>query len=68
LQFWLQAASLESFEYTLVFHLAVRRRRFSSDEEVFGAVKNWLKTQPKKKTFFFPDGIKKLVKMLEPVR
>jgi hypothetical protein len=27
---------------------AIRGRRFSSDEEVTGAVKNWLKTQPKK--------------------
>jgi hypothetical protein len=24
------------------------RRRFSSDEEIIGAVQNWLKTQPKK--------------------
>jgi hypothetical protein len=27
---------------------AVRGRRFSSDEEVIGAVQNWLKTQRKK--------------------
>jgi hypothetical protein len=26
---------------------ALRGRRFSSDEEVIGAVQNWLKTQPK---------------------
>jgi hypothetical protein len=39
---------------------ALRRRNFLSDEEVIGAVQNWLKTQPK--NFFFPDGIKKLVK------
>jgi hypothetical protein len=32
--------------------------RFSSDEEVIGAVKNWLKTQPK--NFLFSDGIKNL--------
>jgi hypothetical protein len=32
----------------------LRGRRFSSDEEVIGAVQNWLKTQPSppKKTFF----------------
>jgi hypothetical protein len=35
---------------------ALRGRRFSSDEEVIGAVQNWLKTQPKN---FFSDGIKK---------
>jgi hypothetical protein len=29
---------------------ALRERRFLSDEEVVGAVQNWLKTQPK--TFF----------------
>jgi histone-lysine N-methyltransferase SETMAR len=39
---------------------AVRGNRFSSDEEVIGAVENWLKTQPE--NFFFSDGIKKLVK------
>jgi hypothetical protein len=38
---------------------ALRGRRFSSDEEVIGAVQNWLKTQPKN---FFPEGIKKHVK------
>jgi hypothetical protein len=38
---------------------ALSGRRFLSHEEV-GAVQNWLKTQPK--TFFFPDGIKNLVK------
>jgi hypothetical protein len=27
--------------------------RFSSDEEVIGAMYNWLKTQPKKKKLFF---------------
>jgi hypothetical protein len=26
---------------------ALRGRRFSSDEEVIGAVQNWLKSQPK---------------------
>jgi hypothetical protein len=35
---------------------ALRGRSFSSDEEVIGAVQNWLKTQPKN---FFSDGIKK---------
>jgi hypothetical protein len=35
---------------------ALRGRRFSSDEEVIGAVQNWLKTQPRN---FFYDGIKK---------
>jgi hypothetical protein len=34
---------------------ALRGRRFSSDEEVIGAVQNWLKTRPK--NFFFSDGI-----------
>jgi hypothetical protein len=29
-----------------------RRRRFSSNEEVIGAMQNWLKMQPKRKTFF----------------
>jgi hypothetical protein len=38
---------------------ALRGRRFSSDGKVIGAVKNWLKTQPKN---FFSDEIKKLVK------
>jgi hypothetical protein len=38
---------------------ALRGRRFSSDEEVIGAVQNWLKTQPKT---FFSDVIEKLVK------
>jgi hypothetical protein len=38
---------------------ALRGRRFSSDEEVIGAVQNWLETIPKN---FFYDGIKKLVK------
>jgi hypothetical protein len=33
---------------------ALRGRRISSDEEVIGAVQNWLKTRPKKK-IFFPD-------------
>jgi hypothetical protein len=36
------------------------RGRSSSDEEVVGAVQNWLKMQPK--NFFFSDGIEKLVK------
>jgi hypothetical protein len=36
----------------------LRGRRLSSDEEVTGAVQNWLKTELKN---FFPDGIKKLV-------
>jgi hypothetical protein len=38
--------------------IALRGRRFSSDEQVIGAMQNWLKTQQKKKNFF-PDGIKK---------
>jgi len=33
------------------------RERFSSDEEVTGAVQNWLKTQPQN---FSSDGIKNL--------
>jgi hypothetical protein len=37
---------------------ALRGRRFSSDEEVIGAVQNWLKTQPKT---FFSDSIKKIL-------
>jgi hypothetical protein len=44
---------------------ALRGRRFSSNEEVIDAVKNWLKTQPKN---FFSDGIKKTCETLEPVR
>jgi hypothetical protein len=36
----------------------LRGRRFSSDEEAFGAVQNWLKHNQKT----FSDGIKKLVK------
>jgi hypothetical protein len=40
---------------------SVRGRRFSPDEEVIGGVENWLKTQ-QKHLFFFPDGIKELVK------
>jgi hypothetical protein len=43
---------------------ALRGRRFSSDEEVIGAVQNWLKTQPK---HFISDGIKKLCETLEPM-
>jgi hypothetical protein len=35
---------------------ALRGRRFSSDEEVIGAVKNWLKMQPKD---FFVTELKK---------
>jgi hypothetical protein len=38
---------------------AVRGRRFSSDEEVIGAVQNWLKTQPEN-VFFFLMDFKKL--------
>jgi hypothetical protein len=33
---------------------ALRGIIFSSDEEIIGAVQNWLKTQPKN---FFPGGI-----------
>jgi hypothetical protein len=36
---------------------ALRGRRFSSDEEVIGAVQNWLKTQPK--NFFLTEFKKK---------
>jgi hypothetical protein len=36
---------------------ALRIKIFSSDEEVIGAVQNWLKTQPKNS--FLSDGIKK---------
>jgi hypothetical protein len=39
--------------------------RFSSDEEVIGAVENWLKTQPK--TFFFLTTKEKKCVTLEPV-
>jgi hypothetical protein len=38
---------------------ALRGRRFLSDEEVIGALQDWLKMQPKN---LFSDGIKKLVK------
>jgi hypothetical protein len=37
---------------------ALRGRRFLSDEEVIGAVQNWLKTQPKQ--FFFLTELKNL--------
>jgi hypothetical protein len=40
----------------IMFHLTLRGRKFSSDEEVIGSVQNWLETQPKN---FFSDGIKK---------
>jgi hypothetical protein len=30
-----------------IFHLALKGKRFSSVEEVVGAVQNWLKAQPK---------------------
>jgi hypothetical protein len=39
---------------------ALRGRRFSSDEEVIGAVQNWLKTKQNK--IFLSDRIKKLMK------
>jgi hypothetical protein len=42
---------------------ALRGTRFSSDEEVIGAVQNWLKMRPKN---YVSDGIKK--NTLEPVR
>jgi hypothetical protein len=38
---------------------ALRGRRFSSNEEVIGAVQNWSKNATKN---FFSDGIKELVK------
>jgi hypothetical protein len=41
------------------------RRRFSSDEQVIGAVQNWLKTQPKK--IFFLAELKSY-ETLEPLR
>jgi hypothetical protein len=37
---------------------ALRERRFSSDEEVNGAMQNWLKTQPK--NFFFLTELRSL--------
>jgi hypothetical protein len=37
---------------------ALRERTFSSDEEVIGAVQNWLKTQ--QKNFFFLTELKNL--------
>jgi hypothetical protein len=37
----------------------LRGRRFSSDEDVIGAVQNLLKRRPKN---FFSDGIRKLAK------
>jgi hypothetical protein len=43
---------------------ALRGRRFSSDEEVIGAVQNWSKTNQKK----ICDGNKKTCKTLEQVR
>jgi hypothetical protein len=44
---------------------ALRGRRFSSDEEIIGAVQNWLKTQPK--NLFFSDGINNTCETLEAV-
>jgi hypothetical protein len=44
---------------------AQRGRRFSSGEEVIGAVQNWLKSQQK---MFFSDGIKNTCETLELVR
>jgi hypothetical protein len=38
------------------------RERFSSDEEIIGAVQNWLKTQ-RKKCFFFLMDLKKPVQL-----
>ena len=38
---------------------ALSGRRFTSDQELKEAVHVWLAAQPK--TFFFPEGIKKLV-------
>jgi hypothetical protein len=49
-----------------IFHLALRGRRFSSDEEVVDALQNWLKTQPQKK-FFSLTELKKC-ETLELVR
>jgi hypothetical protein len=43
---------------------ALRVRRFSSGEEVIGAVQNWLKKRPK----FFLTELKKNCETLEPVR
>jgi hypothetical protein len=43
---------------------ALRGRRFSSDDEVIGAVQNWLKTQPKN---FSLMELKETCKTLEPV-
>jgi hypothetical protein len=44
---------------------AVRGRKFSSYEEVIGAVQNWLKTQQKE---LYSDGIKTIFETLEPGR
>jgi hypothetical protein len=44
---------------------ALRGRRFSSDEEVIGAVQNCLKTQPE---VFFLAELKETFETLEPVR
>jgi hypothetical protein len=46
---------------------ALRRRKFSSDEEVIGVVQNWLKTQPEK-VFLTKFKKKKTCETLEPVR
>jgi hypothetical protein len=46
---------------------ARRGRRFSSYEEVIGAVQNWLKTQSEKKKLL-SEGIKKTFETLEAVR
>jgi hypothetical protein len=39
----------------------LRGRKFSSDEEVIGAMQNWLKKQPK--NFFFLTELKTTVKL-----
>jgi hypothetical protein len=43
---------LTDFRVSGTMKEALRGRKFSSDEEVIGAVQSWLKTKPKK-TFFF---------------
>jgi hypothetical protein len=55
-----QWTTLRKLPYFGSMKEALRGRRFSSDEEVIGAVQNWLKTQPKKKKTFFLTDLKNL--------
>jgi hypothetical protein len=53
---WTTLRRLKPQSWFSIFHLAIRGRRFSSDEEVIDTGQNWLKTQPKN---FFLTKFKK---------